>query len=70
MFSQASVILFTVGGVFVRGESLSKAGGSLSRGGSLSEGFLSTGEVSVWGGGVTSGRYASYWNAFLFRFNV
>ena len=52
------------------GQSLSMRG-SLSGGGSLSTGVsVQEGGGSVWGdrdpNTVTSGRYASYWNAFLF----
>ena len=66
MFSWASVILFTGGGLSPGG-SLSKEGGSLSKeGGSLFKG------VSVQGGRhprtVTIGQYALYWNAFLLFF--
>ena len=80
MFLHLSVILFTwgclclgvslSGGVSVQG-GLCRGGVSV-HGGSLSRGSLSVGPLS---GGisvretprtVTCGRYASYWNAFLF----
>ena len=81
MFLRVSVILFTGGGLGLGpGGSLSQGGlclgGSLSGGvsvwGGLCLGGSISGGISVQGGlchgdprTVTSGRYASYWNAFL-----
>ena len=73
MFLHLSVILFTGGGVSAKGRSLSRGWGVSVRGGSV-QGDLCPGEVSVEGGicqgdhprTVKSGRYASYWNTFLF----
>ena len=49
------------------GGSLSGRGGSLSRRVSVQGVFLSRGDFSVQGVSVIEiGRYASYWNAFLF----
>ena len=74
MILHLSVILFT-GRVFVQGEGLCPGGGFLSWGRGLCPGGTVSargGAVSVQGGfcqgntpcTVTSGRYASYWNAF------
>ena len=60
MFSQASVILVTGGGVSVAVQGALHPGGSLS-GGSLSRGV----SVMETPRTVMSGRYASHWNAFL-----
>ena len=65
------------GGVCLIGESQSRGEGSVSRGGLCSGGSLSGGEGSLsrvaWletPASHCSGRYASYWNAFLFFFDV
>ena len=69
IFSQACVILFTGGGGFLQ----IFGGVSNFSGGEVSPNFRGEGFLQIFGGGGVStgirstfGRYASYWNAFLY----
>ena len=64
MFSDASVILFTGGDYVFKGRLVSKERG-LPQEGNLPPGGVCPPSVLTSSGSNCSGRYASYWNAFL-----
>ena len=69
MFLQLSVILFRGGGFCIQGGSASKGGG-LHPEGLHRWGRMADPPNGYYGIRSTNGRYASYWNAFLFLYAI